>query len=129
SDRLKGRRMPLHLRAISPHERAQAVTRRVEERVRGGPRRGLQGGRRPTSGDAVEAGLARECIDDVGPFSFIVALLAGAAGRLSPLSAKSSALVGVFISVTAVPAASYAVVAATLNDWSRAPQSLGQSVD
>jgi uncharacterized hydrophobic protein (TIGR00271 family) len=41
----------------------------------------------------------------VGPWSLIVALLAGAAGMLSMTSAKSAALVGVFISVTTVPAA------------------------
>lgn len=38
-------------------------------------------------------------------WSFIVALIAAAAGVLSMTSAKSSALVGVFISVTTVPAA------------------------
>jgi uncharacterized hydrophobic protein (TIGR00271 family) len=38
-------------------------------------------------------------------FSVIVALLAGVAGTVSLTSAKSSALVGVFISVTTVPAA------------------------
>jgi uncharacterized hydrophobic protein (TIGR00271 family) len=51
-------------------------------------------------------------IFQVGPFSFVVALLAGAAGMLSLVSAKSAALVGVFISVTTVPAAGFAVVAA-----------------
>ena len=38
-------------------------------------------------------------IFQVGPFSFVVALLAGAAGMLSLVSSKSAALVGVFISV------------------------------
>ncbi len=52
-------------------------------------------------------------IFQVGPLSFVVALLAGAAGMLSLVSAKSAALVGVFISVTTVPAAGFAVVAAT----------------
>jgi len=47
----------------------------------------------------------------VGPFSFIVALLAGAAGMLALTSAKSASLVGVFISVTTVPAAAFAAVA------------------
>jgi uncharacterized hydrophobic protein (TIGR00271 family) len=47
----------------------------------------------------------------VGPFSFIVALLAGAAGMLALTSAKSASLVGVFISVTTVPAAAFASVA------------------
>ncbi len=65
---------------------------------------------------------------DVGPWSLIVALLAGAAGMLSMTSAKSAALVGVFISVTTVPAAGYASVAATLGHWQRAAESLGQLV-
>jgi len=38
-------------------------------------------------------------------FSIITALVAGAAGTLSLTSAKSAALVGVFISVTTIPAA------------------------
>ncbi len=56
-------------------------------------------------------------IFQVGPFSFVVALLAGAAGMLSLVTAKSEALVGVFISVTTVPAAGFAVVAATVAEW------------
>lgn len=63
---------------------------------------------------------------EVGPWSLIVALLAGAAGMLSMTSAKSAALVGVFISVTTVPAAGYASVAAILGDWGRAVESIGQ---
>ncbi|MEC3981636.1 DUF389 domain-containing protein [Amycolatopsis sp. H20-H5] len=62
----------------------------------------------------------------VGPASFIVALLAGAAGMLSMTSAKSAALVGVFISVTTVPAAGYAVVAAVVGDWHKCLFSIGQ---
>jgi len=62
----------------------------------------------------------------VGPLSFVVALLAGAAGMLSLLSAKSGALVGVFISVTTVPAAGFAAVAAVLGDWPVAGASAAQ---
>jgi len=62
-------------------------------------------------------------IYDVGEFSFILALLAGAAGMLSLTSAKSAALVGVFISVTTVPAAAFAVVAVTVGDWWKASES------
>ncbi|WP_137147604.1 DUF389 domain-containing protein [Mycolicibacterium sp. CR10] len=62
-------------------------------------------------------------IFQVGPLSFVVALLAGAAGMLSLMSSKSSALVGVFISVTTVPAAGFAVVAGILGDWPVAAQS------
>ncbi|MGS2805152.1 DUF389 domain-containing protein [Nocardia sp. MW-W600-9] len=65
-------------------------------------------------------------IYQVGPFSLVVALLAGAAGMLSLVTSKSAALVGVFISVTTVPAAGYAVVAATIGEWHRAFQSIGQ---
>ncbi|WP_169951852.1 DUF389 domain-containing protein [Microbispora sp. H11081] len=50
-------------------------------------------------------------------WSFIVALLAGAAGVLSITAGKSSALVGVFISVTTVPAAGYMAVALALARW------------
>ncbi|GLZ33313.1 membrane protein [Lentzea sp. NBRC 105346] len=62
----------------------------------------------------------------VGIYSLIVALLAGAAGMLSMTSAKSAALVGVFISVTTVPAAGYAALAAVLGKWDRAGYSLLQ---
>lgn len=65
-------------------------------------------------------------IFQVGPLSFLVALLAGAAGMLSLVSAKSAALVGVFISVTTVPAAGFAVVAASVGDWDIAAESAAQ---
>jgi uncharacterized hydrophobic protein (TIGR00271 family) len=65
-------------------------------------------------------------IFQVGPLSFVVALFAGAAGMLSLVSAKSAALVGVFISVTTVPAAGFAVVAATVGDWDVAAKSSAQ---
>jgi uncharacterized hydrophobic protein (TIGR00271 family) len=62
----------------------------------------------------------------VGPISFVISLLAGAAGMLSLVSAKSAALVGVFISVTTVPAAGFAAVAAILGDWDVAAKSATQ---
>ncbi len=62
-------------------------------------------------------------IFQVGPVSLLVALLAGAAGMLSLVSSKSAALVGVFISVTTVPAAGFAVVAGILGDWDVAAKS------
>ncbi|MET9373041.1 DUF389 domain-containing protein [Streptomyces sp. NPDC002992] len=62
------------------------------------------------------------------PFSFVVALLAGAAGMLSLTSSKSGALVGVAISVTTVPAAANAAVALSYGDvgqmWGSAEQLL-----
>lgn len=64
----------------------------------------------------------------VGPISFVVALLAGAAGMLSLVSSRSAALVGVFISVTTVPAGGFAAVAAILGDWGVAARSATQLV-
>jgi uncharacterized hydrophobic protein (TIGR00271 family) len=61
-------------------------------------------------------------------WSFIVALLAGAAGVLSITAGKSSALVGVFISVTTVPAAGYAAVAIATGRWSDVTGSVTQLV-
>ncbi|WP_031189470.1 MULTISPECIES: DUF389 domain-containing protein [Streptomyces] len=54
------------------------------------------------------------------PMSFVVALLAGAAGTLSLTSAKSGALVGVAISVTTVPAAANAAVAFGYSSYKQA---------
>jgi uncharacterized hydrophobic protein (TIGR00271 family) len=62
-------------------------------------------------------------IYEVGPFSLIVALLAGAAGMLALTSAKSASLVGVFISVTTVPAAAFASVALVEGRYVQAMQS------
>ncbi|MCK2215127.1 DUF389 domain-containing protein [Actinomadura sp. ATCC 31491] len=59
-------------------------------------------------------------------WSFIVALLAGAAGVLSVTAGKSSALIGVFISVTTVPAAGYVAVALALADWKEVAGSVSQ---
>ncbi|WP_030176022.1 DUF389 domain-containing protein [Spirillospora albida] len=59
-------------------------------------------------------------------WSFIVAVLAGAAGVLSLTAGKSSALVGVFISVTTVPAAGNLAVALALRHGSEVAGSLTQ---
>ncbi|WP_225961783.1 DUF389 domain-containing protein [Actinomadura algeriensis] len=59
-------------------------------------------------------------------WSFIVALLAGAAGVLSLTAGKSSTLVGVFISVTTVPAAGNLGVALALRHVSEIEGSLTQ---
>jgi len=76
--------------------------------------------------DLALSGHQVDFVFEVGPFSLIVALLAGAAGMLSMTSAKSAALVGVFISVTTVPAAGYAAVAAVLGQWDICLQSIAQ---
>jgi uncharacterized hydrophobic protein (TIGR00271 family) len=59
-------------------------------------------------------------------WSFIVALLAGVAGILSMTAGKSSPLVGVFISVTTVPAAGNLAVAVPLGHWNEVTASLVQ---
>ncbi|MDU0293671.1 DUF389 domain-containing protein [Saccharothrix longispora] len=76
--------------------------------------------------DLALAGDQVDFVFEVGPFSLIVALLAGAAGMLSMTSAKSAALVGVFISVTTVPAAGFAAVAAVLGEWDICVRSVAQ---
>lgn len=67
-------------------------------------------------------------IYQVGPFSLVIALLAGAAGMLALTSSKSSALVGVFVSVTTVPAAGLTVAAALAGHWSQCGGALLQLV-
>jgi uncharacterized hydrophobic protein (TIGR00271 family) len=67
-----------------------------------------------------------EFIYHPGWFSLIIAVVAGAAGMLSLTSSKSAALVGVFISVTTIPAAGNAAVASVLGAWYQAGQSLLQ---
>jgi uncharacterized hydrophobic protein (TIGR00271 family) len=63
----------------------------------------------------------------VGPVNLLVALLAGVAGMVALLAGEGSGvLVGVFISVTTVPAAGFAAVAAVLGAWSQALGSLAQ---
>jgi uncharacterized hydrophobic protein (TIGR00271 family) len=59
-------------------------------------------------------------------WSFPVAFIAGAAGMLSLTSAKSSSLVGVFISVTTVPATAAFALGVAFGDWSDAGRSLLQ---
>jgi uncharacterized hydrophobic protein (TIGR00271 family) len=71
---------------------------------------------------------ATDFIFHPGAFSLIVALLAGAVGMLSLTSGKSAALVGVFISVTTVPAAGYVAVALVSGEPQRAWGSLVQLV-
>lgn len=64
-------------------------------------------------------------------WSVVVAVLAGVAGVLSLTSAKSGALVGVFISVTTVPAAADMAVALALGggtEFTRAATQLGINV-
>ncbi|MER8042339.1 DUF389 domain-containing protein [Streptomyces sp. NPDC094032] len=62
------------------------------------------------------------------PFSFVVALLAGAAGTLSLTSTKSGALIGVAISVTTVPAAANAAVALSYGQYGQMWGSIEQLV-
>jgi uncharacterized hydrophobic protein (TIGR00271 family) len=53
-------------------------------------------------------------------FSFIVAALAGVVGVVSLTEARSSTLIGVFISVTTIPAASDVGVSLAFGSWSEA---------
>jgi uncharacterized hydrophobic protein (TIGR00271 family) len=76
--------------------------------------------------DIAGSGRATEFIYHPGWFSVITALVAGTAGMLSLTSSKSAALVGVFISVTTIPAAGNAAVGGVLGHWHETWQSLAQ---
>jgi uncharacterized hydrophobic protein (TIGR00271 family) len=76
--------------------------------------------------DITGPGRDTEFIYHPGWFSLITALVAGTAGMLSLTSSKSAALVGVFISVTTIPAAGNAAVGGVLGKWSETWQSLAQ---
>lgn len=65
-------------------------------------------------------------ITEPDKWSFIVAFVAGIAGVLALTSAKSGSLVGVFISVTTVPAAGNLALAAALTDGAEIGSSLAQ---
>lgn len=68
---------------------------------------------------------ATDFIYHPGVMSFIVALLAGIAGMLSLTSRKSAVLVGVFVSVTTIPAGGYVAVALVLG---QADQAAGSAI-
>jgi uncharacterized hydrophobic protein (TIGR00271 family) len=74
------------------------------------------------------ASTGTEFIYQPGWFSIITALVAGAAGTLSLTSAKSAALVGVFISVTTIPAAGNAALALVFGNYHEAAGSALQLV-
>lgn len=61
-------------------------------------------------------------------WSLVIALLAGVAGVLALTTSKSGALVGVFISVTTVPAAGTIALCVGTGVWSEIPDALTQLV-
>ncbi|MER5377530.1 DUF389 domain-containing protein [Streptomyces sp. NPDC002553] len=65
-------------------------------------------------------------IDAPNAFSVVVAVLAGVVGIMSLTQVRSSALLGVFISVTTIPAAADIGVSCAFSAWSDARGSLAQ---
>jgi uncharacterized hydrophobic protein (TIGR00271 family) len=65
-------------------------------------------------------------IDAPNFFSVVVAVLAGIVGIVSLTQARTSALLGVFISVTTIPAAADIGVSCAFSSWSEARGSLSQ---
>lgn len=59
-------------------------------------------------------------IDNPNLFSVVVAVLAGIVGVVSLTEARASALIGVFISVTTIPAAADAALSVAYGSWSQA---------
>lgn len=72
------------------------------------------------------SGRLTQFIIEPDVWSFLVALLAGVAGTLSLTTAKSGPLVGVFISITTVPAVGTMAVAIATGLWGDVWQSLIQ---
>lgn len=72
------------------------------------------------------SGPATEFIVHPDVWSFVIALLAGVAGTLSLTTSKSASLVGVFISVTTVPAVGTLSLAVATTNWPDARGSLLQ---
>jgi len=73
-----------------------------------------------TTYDQATTGPATQFIVSPDAWSFVIAVLAGIAGVLSLTSEKSSALVGVFISITTVPAVGTAALTLAVGAWSQA---------
>jgi uncharacterized hydrophobic protein (TIGR00271 family) len=72
------------------------------------------------------ASTGTEFIYQPGWFSIITALVAGAAGTLALTSAKSAALIGVFISVTTIPAAADIGLSVAFGRWGETRGSAAQ---
>jgi len=67
-----------------------------------------------------------DLIDSPNAYSFIVAVLAGTVGVVSLTEARANALIGVFISVTTIPAAAPVGVSLAFSSWQEAWGSLVQ---
>ncbi len=78
--------------------------------------------------DAFQAGIrpVSELINTPNVFSVVVATLAGIVGVVSLVEARTGALIGVFISVTTIPAAADIGVSASFQNWNEARGSLVQ---
>jgi uncharacterized hydrophobic protein (TIGR00271 family) len=77
---------------------------------------------------AFELGIrpVSDLIDTPNAFSVIVAVLAGIVGVVSLTEARASTLIGVFVSVTTIPAAADAALSVAFDEWSEAGGSLLQ---
>jgi uncharacterized hydrophobic protein (TIGR00271 family) len=64
-----------------------------------------------------------DLIDEPGLFSVVVAVLAAIVGVVSLTEARANALIGVFISVTTIPAAAALGLSVAYQNWSRAGDS------
>jgi uncharacterized membrane protein len=71
---------------------------------------------------AFELGIrpVSDLIDSPNAFSIIVAVLAGVVGVVSLTEARASTLIGVFISVTTIPAAADVGLSMAFEEWSEA---------
>jgi uncharacterized hydrophobic protein (TIGR00271 family) len=77
---------------------------------------------------AFEAGIrpVSDLIDSPNAYSVIVAVLAGIVGVVSLTEARASTLIGVFVSVTTIPAAADIGLSIAFGEWSQAGGAFGQ---
>ena len=78
-----------------------------------------------STGD-IRASNDTEFVYHPGWLSLVTAVLAGVVGMVALTSGRSAVLLGVFISVTTIPAAGYIATASVFGLWSAAAGSLGQ---
>lgn len=76
--------------------------------------------------DMARTGQLTDFIIRPDGWSFVIAVLAGSAGVLSMTASKSSTLVGVFISVTTVPAVGTVALTASIGAWGEVGSALLQ---
>ena len=107
---------PTAVRPKARHGEIAPVWEMVEARIRAG---GVWSGRTPTLYHLGVRPVA-SLIDSPNLFSVVVAVLAAVVGVVSLTESRANALIGVFISVTTIPAAAALGLSLAYQSWNRA---------